>query len=65
MIAAGGLLLALICITALGIAAALAAATWGTPAPGRLAPVLRTLTLTIAAGCLLLAALHQLTGALS
>jgi hypothetical protein len=65
VIAVGGLILALICLAVVGLAAALALATFTDHAPHWLLPVARLIALSVAAWCFLLAALHQLADALT
>ncbi|MFB7711608.1 hypothetical protein [Streptomyces sp. NPDC056105] len=61
----GGLILALICIAVVGLAAGLAVATLTGREPHWLLPAVRVLTLGVAAGCFLLACLHQIAAALT
>ncbi|MFF8656800.1 hypothetical protein [Streptomyces huasconensis] len=64
MTAAGGLILALICIAPVGLAAGIALATWGGREPPWLVTAARIVAVAVAAFCFLLAAVHQLTEAL-
>ncbi|MVO84171.1 hypothetical protein GPA10_05140 [Streptomyces sp. p1417] len=63
LISAGGLILALVCIAAVGAAAALAAATWGDRHPHRLTTTARALAVAVAGLCILLAATSYLAEA--
>ncbi|MFD7774282.1 hypothetical protein [Streptomyces sp. NPDC059753] len=65
MISVFGLILALICFGTVGLAAAIALATWRGRAPHWLLPVARTVALLIAGACFLLASLHQIAEALT
>ncbi|MBW5420292.1 hypothetical protein GKQ77_01735 [Streptomyces sp. BG9H] len=60
----GGLILALVCFTPVGLAAGIAIATRGGREPHWLVPLVRVTAVTVAAFCFLLAAVHQLTEAL-
>lgn len=59
MIAVGGLVLALICLATVGLAAAIAAATWGSRGSNWLADIASVFAMALAGFCLLLAAIAQ------
>lgn len=64
MIAVGGLVLAILCLATVALALGVGVAClWGCE-PRWLTALVRTVALTVAAFCFLLAALHQLTEAL-
>ncbi|MFI1677041.1 hypothetical protein [Streptomyces sp. NPDC020607] len=59
MIAVGGLVLALICLATVGLAAAIAAVTWGNRSTHWITDVAAVFALALAGFCLLLAASNQ------
>lgn len=65
MTAVGGLILALICLAVVALALGLAIATLCGAEPRWLTALVRTVALTVAGFCFLLAALHQLAEALT
>lgn len=65
MVAAGGLVLALVCFGTVGLAAGIALATLTGRDPHWLLPVVRAVALAVAAFCFLLACLHQIAEALT
>ncbi|WP_309029102.1 hypothetical protein [Streptomyces alfalfae] len=65
MTAVGGLILALVCLATVGLAAGIGIATLDGREPSWLVAIVRAAAVGIAAACFLLAALHQLTEALS
>ncbi|WAL93973.1 hypothetical protein [Streptomyces sp. Je 1-369] len=59
MIAVGGLVLALICLATVGLAAAIAAVTWGNRSTHWLADVASVFAMALAGFCLVLATIAQ------
>ncbi len=65
MTAVGGLILALVCLTTVGLAAGIGIATLDGREPSWLIAIVRAVSVGVAAFGFLLAALHQLAEALS